>query len=328
MDSIKAAPGKAISTAKARLDSSVAYTIALPNVILDSTKATIQRRVDETKSSISSTVLTMQAAIQSFNPFSDRASKQSKESKTTSTSPSIKQESRTGTEAVSTGAVITTKPSSTKVDSMKAASTSIQSRSEVKPSPVAISRPKIDEIKPTTSTTTTTSPSTITTTTSSSKGFSFSSFQLKLPSIASTSEVVKSTPSIKSAPSIKSTVVVKQSSTPLASKSKAQPTVPVVSKVIVNAPAVKVSDTTANLSGAIVKKITSIRTITSTAVVDIDRAFKNYSNGQSNPDRLYRELSNSLGSKDAAFQVLPDLVGSLPKGSLKSALFNYYQQNA
>jgi hypothetical protein len=92
---------------------------------------------------------------------------------------------------------------------------------------------------------------------------------------------------------------------------------------------VKVSDTpTANLSGAIVKKITSIRTITSTAVVDIDRAFKNYSNGQSNPDRLYRELSNSLGSKDAAFQVLPDLVGSLPKGSLKSALFNYYQQNA
>jgi len=315
VDSIKAAPGKAISTAKARLDSSVAYTIALPTVILDSTKATIQRRVDETKSSISSTVLTMQAIIQSLNPFSDRASKQSIESKTTSSSPSIKQESRTGTEAVSTGAVITTKPSSTKVDSMKAASTSIQSKSEVKPSPVAISRPKIDEIRPTTATTT-----------SSSKGFSFSSFQLKLPSIASTVKIPKSTSEIvKSAPSIKSTVVVKQSSTPLASKSK----VPMVSKVIVNAPAMKVSDTpTANLSGAIVKKITSIRTITSTAVVDIDRAFKNYSNGESNPDRLYRVLSTSLGSKDAAFQVLPDLVGSLPKGSLKSALFNYYQQNA
>ena len=319
MDSIKAAPGKAISTAKARLDSSVAYTIALPTVILDSTKATIQRRVDETKSSISSTVLTMQAIIQSLNPFSDRASKQSIESKTTSSSSSIKQESRTGTEAVSTGAVITTKPTSTKVDSMKAASTSIQSKSEVKPSPVAISRPKIDEIKPTTATTT-----------SSSKGFSFSSFKLKLPSIASTVKIPKSTSEIvKSVPLIKSTAVVKQSSTPLASKSKAQPTVPVVSKVIVNAPALKVSDTpTANLSGAIVKKITSFRTITSTAVVDIDRAFKNYSNGESNPDRLYRVLSTSLGSKDAAFQVLPDLVGSLPKGSLKSALFNYYQQNA
>ena len=320
MDNIKSAPGKAISTAKARLDSSVAYTIALPNVILDSTKATIQRRVDETKSSINSTVLTMQTIFQSLNPFSDRASKQSIESKTTFSSPSIKQESRTGTEALSTGAVITTKPSSTKVDSMKATSTSIQSRSEVKPSLVAISRPKIDEIKPTTATTT-----------SSSKGFSFSSFQLKLPSVASTvkipkSEIVKSapstksTPSIKSPPSTKSTVVV---------KSKAQPTVPVVSKVIVNAPALKVSDTpTANLSGAIVKKITSFRTITSSAVVDIDRAFKNYSNGESNPDRLYRVLSTSLGSKDAAFQVLPDLVGSLPKGSLKSALFNYYQQNA
>ena len=169
MDNIKSAPGKAISTTKARLDSSVAYTIALPNVILDSTKATIQRRVDETKSSINSTVLTMQTIFQSLNPFSDRASKQSIESKTTSSSPSIKQKSETGTEALSTGAVITTKPSSTKVDSMKATSTSIQSRSEVKPSPVAISRPKIDEIKPTTATTT-----------SSSKGFSFSSFQLKL----------------------------------------------------------------------------------------------------------------------------------------------------
>ena len=314
MDSIKAAPGKAISTAKARLDSSVAYTIALPTVILDSTKATIQRRVDETKSSISSTVLTMQAIIQSLNPFSDRASKQSIESKTTSSSSSIKQESRTGTEAV-----ITTKPSSTKVDSIKAASTSIQSKSEVKPSLVAISRLKIDEIKPTNANTT-----------SSSKGFSFSSFKLKLPSIASTVKIPKSTSEIvKSVPLIKSTAVVKQSSTPLASKSKAQPTVPVVSKVIVNAPALKVSDTpTANLSGAIVKKITSFRTITSTAVVDIDRAFKNYSNGESNPDRLYRVLSTSLGSKDAAFQVLPDLVGSLPKGSLKSALFNYYQQNA
>jgi len=321
-------------------------------VILDKTKTVIQRKIDETKTSITSTVSTVQATIKSLNPFTDSSDSKQSIGEPPQQQARVSKKEEPQQTAAAVVATVSTRPPPN-VGSIRAAPAVIEDRSNVKSSSkVTISTATTDEIKPQvnlprsatsqplrTLSSKTDGPKPTTddfnSTTAPSNGFSFSSFQLKLPSITSVAKIDEISQSTSS-PSSKAVVVTKQSSRPVvvdndrpvvASKSKSTSTIP--SKATINIPVIKISDTpTANLSGMIVKKITSIRTITTTAVTDIDRAVGNYSNGKSSPDQLYRELSISLGSKDAAFQVLPDLVGSLPKGSLKSALFNYYQQNA
>lgn len=61
---------------------------------------------------------------------------------------------------------------------------------------------------------------------------------------------------------------------------------------------------------------------------EIDQALIDFNNGKLSSDQLYSATTQVLRSKDKAFEVLPYLVGSLPRGPRKTALNNFYQQRS
>eukprot|EP01039_Chlorochromonas_danica_P009212 gene9212-10172_t len=61
---------------------------------------------------------------------------------------------------------------------------------------------------------------------------------------------------------------------------------------------------------------------------EIDQALIDFNNGKLSSDQLYSAATQVLRSKDKAFEVLPYLVGSLPRGPRKTALNNFYQQRS
>jgi len=48
--------------------------------------------------------------------------------------------------------------------------------------------------------------------------------------------------------------------------------------------------------------------------------------GQTNIEAFFKEVISAMGSRDSASAVLPDIIGSLPRGDIKSKLFQYFQQ--
>jgi hypothetical protein len=77
------------------------------------------------------------------------------------------------------------------------------------------------------------------------------------------------------------------------------------------------------LSPSTLKSLTSIGQ--SSKVNEVEALVGVYlSKGSS--ENLVKDLVKTLGSKDNAITVLPDIIGSLPRGELKSALNSYYSQ--
>ena len=60
----------------------------------------------------------------------------------------------------------------------------------------------------------------------------------------------------------------------------------------------------------------------------VESSVKAYLNSEIPTEILYKDISSALGSKDKAFLVLPDIVGSLPRGDKKTALNSFYQNQA
>ena len=60
----------------------------------------------------------------------------------------------------------------------------------------------------------------------------------------------------------------------------------------------------------------------------VESAVKSFIKGEIPAEILYKDMSIALGSKDAAFSVLPDIVGSLPRGDKKTSLNSFYQNQA
>jgi len=85
--------------------------------------------------------------------------------------------------------------------------------------------------------------------------------------------------------------------------------------------------TPVNLSPSAVKSIKSVQGKKVNAVEEIDNLLGVLIDGKTNPEGFYKTVSSVL-SKDDAFVVLPDLIGSLPRGNVKSALNSFYQQKA
>jgi hypothetical protein len=81
------------------------------------------------------------------------------------------------------------------------------------------------------------------------------------------------------------------------------------------------------LSSAAIKEINTINpNKATTTITTIDLALSDYKNGIGGPDAVYIKTLKALGNdKNSAASVLPYLVGSLPRGDLKSALNDYYQ---
>jgi hypothetical protein len=78
---------------------------------------------------------------------------------------------------------------------------------------------------------------------------------------------------------------------------------------------------TPNLASIIMKKTSNAR-----APELIERALDRVLNGKATSETFCREVSSAMGSKDAAAAVLPDIIGSLPRGEIKSSIFTYFQQ--
>ena len=53
-----------------------------------------------------------------------------------------------------------------------------------------------------------------------------------------------------------------------------------------------------------------------------------YETGEYGPEGLYAKLIKAVGSKEVAYSILPDLIGTLPRGPAKSALNTFYQTQA
>ena len=77
------------------------------------------------------------------------------------------------------------------------------------------------------------------------------------------------------------------------------------------------------LSSSAAKEISSLSG--SDAVGLVDAALIDYLAGDGGPDFLYTKLVKAVKTKDNAASILPYLVGSCPRGELKSRLNDYYQ---
>lgn len=83
------------------------------------------------------------------------------------------------------------------------------------------------------------------------------------------------------------------------------------------------------LSSAAIKTLKSVKA-NDAEIAKVDSYLQTFSKGGVSAEKLYAQVANALGgNKSNAFTVLPDLIGSLPKGTTaKSALNSFYQQKA
>jgi hypothetical protein len=64
------------------------------------------------------------------------------------------------------------------------------------------------------------------------------------------------------------------------------------------------------------------------ALVGIDDSVAAFVDGRLSSANLYADIVKLMGSKDAAFDVIPDVIGSIPRGPAKSEFNQFFQQKA
>ena len=90
-------------------------------------------------------------------------------------------------------------------------------------------------------------------------------------------------------------------------------------------PDFKPMTTSSVLSSVAVKALSMYPESTS---LKVEAAVKAFLNSEIPTEILYKDIASALGSKDKAFLVLPDIIGSLPRGDKKTALNSFYQNQA
>ena len=61
-------------------------------------------------------------------------------------------------------------------------------------------------------------------------------------------------------------------------------------------------------------------------VSKVENAVKQFNDNKIQNEKFCREIIAAMGNIDAAVAVLPDIIGSLPRGDRKSKLNQYFQQ--
>jgi hypothetical protein len=178
---------------------------------------------------------------------------------------------------------------------------------------------------------------------SSSSTSSSSAASIKKPDATKPVDIAK--PSTKSSPIISSTPTTSDSKTAASTKngkSRGLLNLSFGSINKINGEQSQVPAATASKTASSSNSIaTPPKLLTSTAVMNlkqikmfdadiitIDKALQSFDSGNVNVESLYSTVLNVTKDRDSTYQIMPYLIGSLPRGPRKTALNSFYQQQS
>ena len=80
------------------------------------------------------------------------------------------------------------------------------------------------------------------------------------------------------------------------------------------------------VSSSLPKNLVAIIAKNKGDVAKVETAIKQFNEGKIQNEKFCKDIVDSMGNIDAAVAVLPDIIGSLPRGDRKSTLNQYFQQ--